>query len=317
MKPILGFVSSIFAAALLVGQAPISNVDGRIEREQPVRRLTFDSQYYDYWPAVSQDGSQVIFSRNDAQLAGKWKIWKASIDTGEARPLNAADFPYDCTRPSWSHDGRWIAFRASQGGKGSDFGGGTGGLWLMAPNGENVKALTDSKKYDDYYPEWSPDNEWLAVTRSVLGDENNDIWTVSLKGGERRITTSPKYDGKSTVSSNGKEIAFASNRDGKLNIWIVDVAGGETTARQFTHDQGRAPAWSPNGKWIAFESNRSGHYAIYLKRIDGGLAIQVTDDKSVAQHPVWTSDGKSVIFDAHSKDVKGYIALVDVREIVR
>ena len=267
---------------------------------------------------MSPDGSQIAFARNDAQLTGKWSLWAATLKTGAARPLTPSDFPYDCTRPSWSPDGRWIAFRASQGGKGSDFGGGTGGIWRMAPDGKSVNALTDGKTYDEYYPAWAPGADWFAVDRSVPGDDNHSsIWKVSLMGAEQRITTSPKYDGKSTVSPSGKEIAFASNRDGRLNIWIVEVSGQEASARQLTHDQGRAPAWSPNGQWIAFESNRSGHFAIYVTRTSGGPAIQVTDDTSVAQHPVWTTDGKSIVFDAHSKDVKGYIAIIDVGKIAR
>jgi Tol biopolymer transport system component len=64
-------------------------------------------------------------------------------------------------------------------------------------------------------------------------------------------------------------------------------------------------------------NSTSGHFAIYIMPVDGGPAVQVTDDASVAQNPAWTADGTSIVFDAHSKDVRGYIAIVDVRDIAR
>jgi Tol biopolymer transport system component len=53
-----------------------------------------------------------------------------------------------------------------------------------------------------------------------------------------------------------EQIAFASDRDSTLNIWIISSNIGDPSATQFTFKEGRAPAWSPARNWVAFESNK-------------------------------------------------------------
>lgn len=297
------------AASLLLGQSFGKDSDCSITKPQPIRALAGDKHYRDAYPTVSPDGQQVVFARRSLHGDAKWGLWVAPFAGGEPRPLTPEDFSYDCTTPSWSPDGRVIAFRASPAEADSP-----GGIWLMTPEGNALRPLTDEKRFDDYHPAWSRDGKWFALHRAVIGEWNYDVWKVSLDGAEQRITSHEKYDGRTAVSPNGKQIAFASNRDGTLNIWILNTEDGEKSAKQFTFKQGRAPAWSSDGNWIAFASNRAGSYAIYLKPVSGGCAIQVTDGNEF--HPVWSRDGNWLVVDTAPDKEKSRILVVDVGHIV-
>lgn len=307
--------------------SPVSGVDGEptIVRLQPVRALTADESYSDGEPAVSPDGRRVVFTRIDAARQQRRRLWTVSIGGNDPRPLTPLDFPYDCSRASWSPDGKSLALRAGR----PERPGEPGAIWLMTLDGE-IRPLTDETRFNDFYPQWSPDGRWLAITREVIGEGYDSTWIVGLDGTERRLTASTD-DGKSTVSPDGKHIAFgASPRSSRgvrdrirSNIWILSTEDGEKSARQFTFGGGRGPTWSRDGRWIAFTSNRPsvdyygrGH-ALFLKSVHGGPAIRVTDGNANDFNPEWSPDGMSIVVAAELTPGRSSIAVVDVRAIVK
>jgi Tol biopolymer transport system component len=188
----------------------------------------------------------------------------------------------------------------------------------MNLDGGDMRPLTDEKRFDDFYPQWSREGKWMTITRAVIGEGYDSIWTISLDGTERRITSGGD-DGKSTISPDNKHIAFV--RSPPRSIWILSIKEGEKSARRLT--AGRGPAWSPDGTWIAFGSDRSNldasgdTYAIFLKRVRGGPVIQVTDGTANEFNPEWSPDGKSIVVGARSASGNNYIAVIDVSEIVQ
>jgi dipeptidyl aminopeptidase/acylaminoacyl peptidase len=110
-------------------------------------------------------------------------------------------------------------------------------------------------------PQVSPDAKWVAyeVTK-VLFEENKSetsIWLadVSRSTAPTQLTNAPsKRDSHPRWSPDGKQILFESNRSGKNQLWVIDLAGGE--ARQLTQISTGASSgiWSPDGKHIAFVS---------------------------------------------------------------
>ncbi len=68
------------------------------------------------------------------------------------------------------------------------------------------------------YPSISPDGTQIAFC--YMGD----IYLTPVTGGEaRRLTSHPAYDTRPVWSPDGQKIAFASDRDGGMNIYVTDV----------------------------------------------------------------------------------------------
>ena len=105
------------------------------------------------------------------------------------------------------------------------------------------------------------------------------------------------------------QIAFASNRDGNPEIYVMD-ANGRNQRRLTNHPNNDwSPSWSPDGKRIVFMSNRDGHvhfhgwstYEIYVMDADGGNQQRLTENRKIDWDPVWSPDGKRIAFASDRK----------------
>ena len=88
----------------------------------------------------------------------------------------------------------------------------------------------------------SPDAQTIAFSYK------GDLYTVPAAGGQaRQLTTNAAYDAYPVWSPDGKQIAFASDREGSLDVYIVDSRGGVPT-RLTTHSANEIPvAFRDNG----------------------------------------------------------------------
>lgn len=79
-------------------------------------------------------------------------------------------------------------------------------------------------------------------------------------------------DSLAKFSRDGKFIAYASSKNGNLDIWIKQIADGEPFVVPGTRDEWRddSPLWSPDGQQIAFLSDRSKQYGIWVIPSLGG-----------------------------------------------
>jgi len=120
-------------------------------------------------------------------------------------------------------------------------------------------------------------------------------------------------DGKRVVyevqKTNWEENAF------ERNLWIGEIASGETHALTTAKKSSTNPAWSPDRKWLAFLSDRPGQIAgtaegkkqLYVISADGGEAQQVTKVENDVSDFEWAPDSKRIAFsmsDPESKPLK-------------
>ena len=97
---------------------------------------------------------------------------------------------------------------------------------------------------------------------------------------------------------NGK-IAFASNRDGDAEIYLMTAGGGSVRQLTFTgagiDDSG--PVFSPTGRQIIFHrTTGGGDSEIFIMKADGSNPRQLTTNNVADQDPAFTPDGRQIVF---------------------
>lgn len=95
----------------------------------------------------------------------------------------------------------------------------------------------------------SPDGTTIAFTYK------GDIYTVPSTGGRAtQITTNPAFDTEPVWSPDSKQIAFASDRMGSLDVFVVSSEGG-APQRLTTHSGSEKPVAYKDNKHILFTAN--------------------------------------------------------------
>lgn len=100
------------------------------------------------------------------------------------------------------------------------------------------------------------------------------------------------------ASADGQRILYQSNRTGTWQVFILDVATGQST--RITHDayNNNFVDWSADGQWVAFVSDRDGNEEIYRMKVDGSHLERLTNDRARDIHPYFSPDGKEMLFNS-------------------
>ena len=103
-------------------------------------------------------------------------------------------------------------------------------------------------------------------------------------------------------------IAFVSNRDGDLEIYVANSDGSSPTKLTDNSVEDNSPSWSPDGLRIAFMSDRDGDMEIYVMNVDGSGVTQLTDNSGNDLDPAWSPDGRRIAFAAgEDTDIEIYV----------
>jgi TolB protein len=189
-------------------------------------------------------------------------------------------------QPSWSPEGKLIAFASRRDGPSH--------IFVVRPEGTGTRRVTNGTRDDDH-PSWSPDGARLAFAREGA------LFIVPLSGRPvRRLAPGFGNADNPAWSPDGKVVAYDYRQPGTSlrEIWIAPVKGGRP--RVLTHFQQVSvnPAWSPDGTRIAFASNfQDGtHFEIYSIGADGkGLRLE-TQSATDTIDPAWSPDGRRIAF---------------------
>jgi len=186
----------------------------------------------------------------------------------------------------WSPDGKKVVFVKEGDNK---------TLYLADSNGGGEIILPFSGGNMD----WSPDgSQFVHQVKNSLG--NNEIFLYRLARGENvNLTNSSFGAADPSFSSDGKQIAFTSFRDGNAEIYVMNVDG--SNVRRITDHPAydNYPVFSPDGTQIAFQSNRENERTeVYLQNLEGDLpAVKIASHNGeTGIHPkCWSADGTQIL----------------------
>src|SRR5574341_814386 len=138
-----------------------------------------------------------------------------------------------------------------------------------------------------------------TIALALRRNGRTHLWAISPMPGRTqvtRLTTGLWADRDPAWSPDGKTLAFASNRSGGWDLYLLDIVSGETT--RLTSDAGFEgnPTWSPDGAYIAYEGYQGDNFDIYIVSAKGGFPIRVTRHPASDFAPAWSPNGRSIAF---------------------
>jgi Tol biopolymer transport system component len=155
--------------------------------------------------------------------------------------------------PTWTPDGKRIAFDSTRGGQLNIF-------WQLSDGSGGLERLTNSE-YLQVPMSWSPDGQLLAFIE-FKPTTHRDIWVLrlsdpSISSGQVRkaepFLRTPFNETSPMFSPDGHWLAYMSDESGRWEIY-VQLYPGPGGKWQISTEGGTEPAWNPNGRELFYRS---------------------------------------------------------------
>jgi DNA-binding winged helix-turn-helix (wHTH) protein/dipeptidyl aminopeptidase/acylaminoacyl peptidase len=128
----------------------------------------------------------------------------------------------------------------------------------------------------------------------------------------RRLTDATAVEKDPVWSPDGTRIAFASNRDGTYELYVMPSDGGAPGRLTVNDDDEGRPSWSPDGRSLAFMREHAGITDIYTIDLATRREQLLTPQSGSDSEPAWSPDGTRIAFNsARSGDFDIYVMQAD------
>jgi Tol biopolymer transport system component/DNA-binding winged helix-turn-helix (wHTH) protein len=230
-----------------------------------------------------------IISRNNgrevdlayAHEGTNWDIWGMAIGDHAASPVSLATSTRANQAPSFSPDGKQLAFSSARSGYEE--------IWVSMGDGSQPRQLTNFRSAVASSPRWSPDGRWIAFD-AIIGN-NPDIYLVRPEGGPPvRMTSEPSTEAQPNWSHDGRWLYFMSDRSGSKQVWKLPAGGGQST--QVTRHGGFQAFESGDGRYVYYAKQWHGR-GVWRVPVNGGPETLVSD---MAWHNLWTLAGDGLYY---------------------
>jgi dipeptidyl aminopeptidase/acylaminoacyl peptidase len=277
--------------------------------------------------AVSPAGDKVAYVVREPYMEGeaseyRSQIWIVTADG--RRNVQYTRGEKSASNPSFSPDGRYLAFTTSRSGKNQ--------VWVIPVDGGEAEQVTNASEGVGSY-RWSPDGTRIAYTmiepeteeRKQAKKEKRDAYVVDRDFRYAHLYVVPFTPGSGPAkeatrltsgdfhvtgfdwSPDGRTIAFSHQPDPRINtsrvagdISVVPAAGGEVSPLVTWAGVDDSPRYSPDGRWIAFVSTGDrpepvGLGDVYVIPASGGAPKKLADTPDRSANIVgWSGDSRNV-----------------------
>ncbi len=224
-------------------------------------------------PALSPNGDRVAFLTN---ITGTPQVWMVGANGGWPEQMTFYNDRVDFV--SWSPDGTGLIFAKSRGGDEN------AQLFWLAPDGSEIKALTNAPKVRYNFGDWSHDGKKIAYGSNKRNANFFDVYVMDVPTGREDLvyqqdgSNEPvawSFDDRQLVVSHGGEQLSLDN-----DLYLVDVQSKQVT--HLTPHQDAAQFGNVNftrdGRALLLGTNE-GREFYSLARMDlQGKRIEIIDD---------------------------------------
>jgi TolB protein len=269
------------------------------------RRVT-ENAAFDCFPALSPDGTRIVFDSNRRRVAGEpfntSDLFVMAADGSAQTPLVRGN------SATWSPDGRGIAFHASASGAGRPINSLPGAaatdadIFVMnvrdfLEHRTPPKNITNNPAAIDDDPDWSPDGRTIVFTSHAVTDTGDDHATAEIYaiaasgvGQPRRLTNNTEEERAAAWSPDGTRLVFMCRRGGAdFEICVMNADG--TGQVQLTDNTigDLTPSWSPDGKKLVFHRRVGGlgQFQLFVINADGTGEKQLTNPPGINGFANW------------------------------
>jgi serine/threonine protein kinase/Tol biopolymer transport system component len=198
-------------------------------------------------PRLSPDGRRVaaVIAEQESQT---W-LYDLSREASTRFTLEGSSN----TAPSWTPDGKRIAFTSNKEGPQNLF-------WQLADGSGGLERLTTTE-YTQFPTSWSPNGQLLAFVE-VNPTTGYDIWVLrmgdpSAGSGQVRkaqaFLRTPFNESVPRFSHDGRWLAYVSDESGRYEIYVQPYPG-PGGKWQISTEGGTEPVWNPNGRELFYRS---------------------------------------------------------------
>jgi TolB protein len=184
----------------------------------------------DLAPDWSPDGRYIAFVSN---RDGAYDLYLHELQTGTVTRLTQDGI--DKSAPAWFADSLQVAYWALRDGQPA--------IYSVDIQQKTRRLIAESP--GDSWPAISPDGRKMAFERTIDGVKQIALLDLAPGGGITPFTSGPANHAQPAWANDSARMAVVSDREGDLDLYILDVASGGTRRLTSAPGPDLAPAWQP------------------------------------------------------------------------
>ncbi|MDH5805623.1 MAG: amidohydrolase, partial [Gemmatimonadota bacterium] len=251
---------------------------------------------------ISPDGQTIVFD-----LLGD--IYTMPFTGGAATRITEG-MPHDM-QPRFSPDGSKVVFVSDKSGDDN--------VWVVNSDGSGLRQITSDRGVSSNFmsPEWTPDGDYIVVSRSRFGGGLEKIWMYHKDGGTGVEMTPAngalRFMGPA-FGADERYVWFAQRFGSwqynsifpQYQIGVYDRETGTRTTMSSRFGSAIRPALSPDGRWLTYGTRHDSETGLILREL-------ATGEETWLAYPIQRDEQESV---ANMDALPGYSFTPDSRSVV-